>query len=218
MSESVFVVKFSVESEAYQAFSELKNAALTNDYVISQAFLVKNDGGKIIKKDEFDTGIETVNDMSAGSLIGALVGIIGGPTGMLLGMSTGMLVGSTVDAMDSVDNSLLISQVSSTVTEGETAILLLVSEIQEGSFIAAMGKYLTTVFKFDAGEVAEEVAQAVELERQLRKEARQKMFAEKKAEHKENVEEQKEKIHAYFEYLKEYGKSTDTKIDPMILD
>lgn len=30
MSENVFVVKFSVESEACQAFSELKNAALTN--------------------------------------------------------------------------------------------------------------------------------------------------------------------------------------------
>lgn len=45
MSENVFVVKFAVESEAYQAFSELKFAALTNDYVISQAFLVKNQGG-----------------------------------------------------------------------------------------------------------------------------------------------------------------------------
>ena len=31
MSENVFVVKFSVESEACQAFPELKNAVLTND-------------------------------------------------------------------------------------------------------------------------------------------------------------------------------------------
>ena len=49
MSENVFVVKFAVESEAYQAFAELKAAALTNDYAISQAFLVKNEGGKLEK-------------------------------------------------------------------------------------------------------------------------------------------------------------------------
>ena len=218
MSESVFVVKFAVESEAYQAFSELKTAAITNDYVISQAFLVKNEGGKIIDKDEFDTGIETVNDMGAGSLIGALVGIIGGPTGMLLGMGTGLLIGGAVDTLDIADNNLLINQVSSSVNEGETAILMLISETNEGAFTAFMSKYLTTVFKFDAGEVAEEVEKAAELERRLRKEAREQMLAEKKAEQKENIEQQKARIHAYFEYLKEYGESTDAQIDPKLLD
>lgn len=215
MSENVFVVKFSVESEAYQAFSELRSASLTNDYVISEAFLVRNEGGKIIDKDVFDSGIETTNDISAGTLIGTLVGIIGGPTGMLLGMGTGMLVGSAFDAIDIADNSLLIGQVSSSVEDGETAIILLVSETNEGSFTQAMSKYHTTVLKFDAAEVAEEVEEAMKLELQLRKEASQKMLEAKKAEHKENVEMQKSRIHAYFDYLKDFYESPDEDKKPV---
>ena len=216
MSESVFVVKFNVESEAYQAFSELKSAALTNDYVISQAFLVKNDGGRLVQKDEFDTGIETTNDMGAGALIGALVGVIGGPVGVLLGASYGMMVGSTVDVMDITDNSLLINQVASSVAEGESALLLLASEINEGSFTSAMEKFSVTVTKFDAGEVAEEVEKAIELERQMKKEALQQMLQDKKAEHKEKIAAHKAKIKADFEELKKNG--INTNIDPMILD
>ena len=216
MSESVFVVKFNVESEAYQAFAELKSAALTNDYVISQAFLVKNDGGRLVQKDEFDTGIETTNDMGAGALIGALVGVIGGPVGVLLGASYGMMVGSTVDAMDITDNSLLINQVASSVAEGESALLLLASEINEGSFDHAMEKFSVTVTKFDAGEVAEEVEKAIELERQMKKEALQQMLQDKKAEHKEKIAAHKAKIKADFEELKKNG--INTNIDPMILD
>jgi len=216
MSENVFVVKFQVESEAYQAFSELKAAAITDDYAISQAFLVKNEGGKIIEKDEFDTGIESTNDMGAGALIGALVGVIGGPAGMLLGAGYGLLVGGTVDALDITDNSLLINQVASSVAEGETALLLLVSETNEGSFTRDMGKFLTTVFKYDAAEVAEEVETAVEMERKMRKEARQQMLEAKKAEHKENVEIRRAKIHQDFESMK----NTDIRSDigPMMLD
>jgi len=215
MSESVFVVKFAVESEAYQAFSELKAAALTNDYVISQAFLVKNEGGKLVEKDEFDTGIETTNDMGAGALIGALVGVIGGPVGVLLGAGYGMVVGSTVDAMDITDNSLLINQVASSVAEGESALLLLASEINEGSFTRAMEKFSAAVTKFDAGEVAEEVEKAIELEHQMKKEALLKMLEEKKADHKEKIEAHKARIKADFEELKKNGLNNT---DPMILD
>ena len=215
MSESVFVVKFAVESEAYQAFSELKAAALTNDYVISQAFLVKNEGGKLVEKDEFDTGIETTNDMGAGALIGALVGVIGGPVGVLLGAGYGMVVGSTVDAMDITDNSLLINQVSSSVAEGESALLLLASEINEGSFTRAMEKFSAAVTEFDAGEVAEEVEKAIELEHQMKKEALLKMLEEKKTDHKEKIEAHKARIKADFEELKKNGLNNT---DPMILD
>ena len=219
MSESVFVVKFAVESEAYQAFAELKSAALTNEYVVSQAFLVKNEGGKLVEKDEFDSGIETANDTGAGALIGALFGVIGGPVGVLLGAGYGMMVGSTVDAVDIADNSLLINQVASSVAEGETALLLLASEIEEGSFEKSQEKFTVTVTKFDAGEVAEEVEKAVELERQMKQEAFQKMMEDKKAEHKARVEEHKAKIASDFDQLKRKLESAPKPdIDPMILD
>ena len=79
-----------------------------------------------------------------------------------------------------------------------------------------MNKYLTTIFKFDAAEVAEEVEAAAEMEQKMRKEARQQMLEAKKAEHKENVEIRRAKIHQDFESMK----NTDIRSDigPMMLD
>ena len=219
MSENVYVVKFGVESEAYQAFAELKNAALTNDYIVSQAYLVKNEGGKLAVKDQFDTGIETADDTGAGTLVGALVGVIGGPVGVLLGAGYGIMVGGAMDAIDITDNVLMINQVSSSVAEGESALLLLASEINEGTFEKSLDKFAVIVSKFDAGEVAEEVDKAVQLERQMQKEAFQKMLEDKKAESKTKIAERQAKIAAHFEELKKKAASKPAvDFDPRLLD
>lgn len=219
MSENVFVVKFAVESEAYQSFAELKSAALTKEYVVFQAYLVKNEGGKLVEKDNFDTGIESMNDMGAGALVGALLGVIGGPVGVLLGTSYGMMVGGTIDAIDIADNALLINQVSSAIAEGETALLMLVSENSEDSFAKCFDKFNTTISKFDAGEVVEEVEEAIKLERQMRKEALQKMHEEKKEARKDKIEAHKAKIKSDFEELKKKVESVNvSEIDPKLLD
>ncbi|SFC50135.1 hypothetical protein [Ruminococcus albus] len=55
MAESIFVVDFKVESEAYQALSELKANPVNDSYTASSAFVVKNENGHIIPKDSFDT-------------------------------------------------------------------------------------------------------------------------------------------------------------------
>ena len=102
MKESVITVNFDVESEAYQALSEIKRHPDGSGYFVSAASLIKKENGHIVLKDGFDTGIDTTDDAAYGSLIGSLVGILGGPLGVLFGGSMGALVGSTVDADDAM--------------------------------------------------------------------------------------------------------------------
>ena len=65
--------KFCVESEGFQALSELKARSVTNDYVVSQAIIAKNTEGSIKTLDGFDTGAQTSNDTAVGGLIGFLL-------------------------------------------------------------------------------------------------------------------------------------------------
>lgn len=44
--ENIIIVSFDVESEAYQAMTELRKNALNENYVVSQAVLAKNNDGK----------------------------------------------------------------------------------------------------------------------------------------------------------------------------
>lgn len=95
--------KFCVESEGFQAFSELKARSVTNDYVVSQAIIAKNTEGSIKTLDGFDTGAQTSNDTAVGGLIGFLLSIAGGPLGMMIMGGYGALIGSAVDWSDAAE-------------------------------------------------------------------------------------------------------------------
>lgn len=200
--ESVFVVKFNVQSEAFQALTELRQQPANDDFVVSQACLVNKKDGRITMLDQFDTGMESVNDTGTGTMIGALVGILGGPIGVLLGASYGAMVGSVMDTADILDNASLIEQVCGTIDDDETALIALVSEQKTESFDEAMKKFDTEVKWFDAGEVAAEVEKAYELERQMKKEALKQLRDEKKEDFKQKVEDQRKKISEGFDNLK----------------
>lgn len=200
--ESIFVIKFKVQSEAFQALSELRQQPVNENFIVSQAYLVNKKEGQITVLDRFDTGLETANDTGVGTVIGALVGIMGGPIGVLLGASYGALVGSTVDAADSLDNASLIEQVCGSINDGETAVIALASEKNVETFDAAMRKFDTEVKWFDAGEVSAEVQKAYELELQMQKEARRKLREEKKEDFLQKVETQRKKIADDFEEFK----------------
>ena len=200
--ENIFVVNFKVESEAYQAMTEMRQDPVNDSCTVSQAFLVKKSGTQVSVLDEFDTGIETANDSGIGGLVGSLVGIVGGPLGILLGGSLGFMVGNLVDASDALDNASLIEKVCEAISDGETAMIALVSEKTPESFGARLGKFNADVLSFDAAEVAAEVAEAEELEREMQKEARKKLREEKKEAFEKKVDEQRKKIGESFENLK----------------
>ena len=125
VSENVLVVNFKRDSQAYQAFSELKEAFVDNNYFISQAAIVKKEDGEIVVKDQVERLEKSVDDTLKGGLIGGLVGLLAGPVGALVGGGVGALIGEAKDTDDSWKDFAVMDRVSECVAEGETVLLLL---------------------------------------------------------------------------------------------
>ncbi|MBQ2679677.1 MAG: hypothetical protein IJF98_05740 [Firmicutes bacterium] len=202
MAESIIVANFEVESEAYQAFSDLKRTCVNSQYIISQMCVLKNEGGKIIDKDYFDSGAETANDTRKGTLVGALIGVLGGPIGVILCGSMGYLIGKTKDIVDIEKNASLIERVCELIPEGTTSVVALAWEDGENAINGKLNNFSVKSARFDAAEVAEEVEQAVELQKKMEKEARKKLREEKKEAAKQKIEERRAKIKEDFEKRK----------------
>ena len=201
MNENLILVNYQVESEAYQALSELKHDCANANYRISQAVIVKRKNGQLNTMDGFISGKEANDDTMAGGLIGGLVGILGGPIGVLLGGSVGMLIGGAVDAGDIVKETSLIEKAGDSIADGETAIILLAQEEYETALTAKLNQFDVTITRLDAAEVAAELEHAREVERQMLREAREKLRGEKTEAFKETVAKKREELKTWFSHL-----------------
>ena len=201
MNENLVLVNYKVESEAYQALSELKRDTANANYTISQAAIVKRENGQLNTMDGFINGKDANDDTVTGSLIGGLVGILGGPIGILLGGSVGMLIGGAVDASGLVKDASLLEKAGDSIAEGETAIILLAQEEYETALTAKLNDFDVTITRFDAAEVAAEVEHAREVERQMAKETREKLREEKTEAFKETVAKKSEELKNWFTHL-----------------
>ena len=201
MNENLVLVNYKVESEAYQALSELKRDTANANYTISQAVIVKRENGQLNTMDGFINGKDANDDTVTGSLIGGLVGILGGPIGILLGGSVGMLIGGAVDASGIVKDASLLEKAGDSIAEGETAIILLAQEEFETALTAKLNDFDVTITRFDAAEVAAEVEHAREVERQMAKETREKLREEKTEAFKETVAKKSEELKNWFTHL-----------------
>ena len=200
--ENIIIVNFNVESEAYQALTELKSKAITENYVISQALLVKNTDGKIDTLDAFDTGVETRNDTRMGGLIGSLLGIAGGPLGMVIMGGYGALIGSAVDWGDAAQNASLMEHVLDCVTEDKAVLIVVVQEEAASAFDANFEKFQAEVTRFDAAEVAAEVAEAQRVQEEMAREAKKQLREAKKNDRRQAIEERRNKIKTHFSEVK----------------
>ena len=204
--DNIIMAVFPVESEAYQAFSELKRDPSGNSFLVSQAVLVKKDGKDLRTCETFDTGAESADDTLRGGLIGACIGILGGPVGMLLGMSLGGLTGAAVDSGDMIHNASLLETIAGKLTEGTVAILALTQEDEAVAVDSKFTKFNATISRYDAAAVEEEIEAADKAQRELAKETREKLRAEKSAERKARVEQLRQKLKGDFEALKDKAK------------
>ena len=206
MSENILIVNYKVESEAYQALSELKRETSNSNYTISQAVIIKRESGKLEIQDGFNADASMGDDTWTGSLLGSLVGVLGGPLGVLLGGSVGMMIGGAVDASDAAKNASLIEKAGDCITEGETAIILLAQEEYETALTAKLNHFDVTITRMNAAEVAAEVEHAREVERQMARDAREKMRAEKTETFKAGVAKKSEELKEWFANLGKNGK------------
>lgn len=196
MAENIVIATFPVESEAYQALSELKRETSNANYTIYQAVVVKKVSDRLNMRDGFDTGKET-DDTWNGGLIGGLIGILG----VLLGGSVGMLIGSAVDTGDVAANISLLEQAGDCMTEGETAMLLLAREDYETALTAKLNAFHANITRMDAAEVAAEVEHAQEVQKKLAKEARANLREERSNNFKATVAKKREEIKSWFDSL-----------------
>lgn len=200
--ENVVMVLFDVESEAYQAFAELKREIMNPVYTISQMGLVKKQYGHIVPCDGFDSGADTMDDTAIGGLIGGFAGILGGPLGMLFGGSIGMLVGSIKDASDAGQDLSMLECVSKKMQDNQVGLIALVQEDDESRFNSNVAKFQTEILRWDAAVIAAEVEEARKLEKEMQRTAKERMREQKKEKIKQDLDEKRSKIHADFEAFK----------------
>lgn len=200
--ENVILAVFAEESQAYEAFSQLKGDAVNADFSILEMAVVRNEDGRIVEADGFDSGVDTSDNTLIGGLVGGIVGILGGPWGILLGGSVGLLAGSIVDTSDATEDASLLEQGTHMLGVGRTAVIALVQEADEQGFNSRLADYGCTITRWDAAVVADEVEHAQEAQRQMAKEARERMHAHKRAERKQAIEEKRAAIKERFERLK----------------
>ena len=198
MEKNIIVTVFKVESEGFQAFTELKQSAAGETYFVNAAALVKKEKDTCTVLDGFDTGVSTKNDTVIGGAIGMLLGVLGGPVGMLLGASYGALVGMNVDAADTLYGASMLEQIADKLDDGIVAIVALAGEESQDTLDGLMSKFDTVIARFDAEAVAEEVDEAYEMQYELARQARMKLRKEKKEKIQEDLKENMETLSANF--------------------
>ena len=199
--ENVVTAIFDVESEAYKAFTEIRNKPFGAGYTVAEASLLKHEGDSIVVADAFDAAGITSDDTATGMIVGSLIGILGGPLGVLLGASAGALIGSAFDSDDAIDSASMLEVTAAKLYENEVAIVALVQE-DEPAFDAAFEGYKTTVMRHYATDVLGEVDRARESQAEMENQLRQQLRAEKKEERAEKREERKDKIQGKFDGIK----------------
>ena len=208
-TQNIVVGIFEVESEAYQALTQLKQYPGDEKSYVSTAALVKKENGTLRTLDGFDTGSNTADDMAIGGLVGALFGVLGGPIGVLLGGSYGMLIGSAFDADDALSNASMLEQISGKLEDDEVAIIALAYEEDEAILDQKLNGFKTVIARFDAAAVAAEVEEAQMMADEMARQARQELRDEKKAARKEKRAEKKAKMSADWEGFKEKFRKKD---------
>ena len=164
VAENVLVVNFKKESQAYQAFTELKEDFVDDNYFISQAAIVKKEDGEIVVKEQEERLEKGVDDTLKGGLIGGLVGLLGGPLGALVGGGVGALIGEIKDTGDALKDFSVMDRVSECVAEGETVLLLLADEKGGDVLTEKLKAYDATVARFATDDVVKEIERAEKAE------------------------------------------------------
>ncbi|AQP41308.1 membrane protein [Streptococcus gallolyticus] len=197
--ENIIVSIFRIESEAFQAFSELKQFGQTEKTKLAQVSIVKSENGIIKVKDSFDLTDSLGSDYFKGGVIGGLVGILGGPLGILLGFTAGGTIGASIGADKELANSTLITTVSENLINGEVAIIALVQESDESVLNAIFEKYQVHIARWDVATVAAEIESALEIQQDLAHQAKARLIADKKEARREKFDKLKSDIREKFQ-------------------
>ena len=193
---NVISVAFDDDSKAYTALTALKQLETQGRLTVEgAAVVVRGDDGEIDVKDKVGLSDELVGTVSGGAL-GLLIGILGGPLGVLLGGSYGLLVGSAFDIGKADATESVLSQISSSVRRGRTALLAQVNEQSPEIVDTAMAELGGTVLRRPVADVEAEMAAAEKAEREAKREATKELMRGRREHSKEQVQSKLQELKA----------------------
>lgn len=183
MAKKVIVANFEYNSQAYQAFSEVKKVATRGQLKIEQMAVVKhsNDGNHKFSIEDFFDPTGSLGT-STGGMIGMLIGVLVSPLAILLGWFGGSLIGATKDAKELSTAQTIFEYLVSQISEGKTGLIVIAEETDNRPLNEVIMQELGGgISRFDFEEVEEEIKNANEVTNKT-KESSLKFWKEK---HKE---------------------------------
>jgi uncharacterized membrane protein len=184
---NVISVAFEDDRNAYGALTALKQLDTQGRLKVEAAAVVaRGDDGKIDVKDQVGD-VDYLGAVSGGTL-GLLLGIIGGPLGVLLGGSYGLLVGSLFDLGEAGETESVLSQISTSVKPGRTALLAQVTEQSPEVVDTAMATLGGTVLRRAVDDVEAEMAAAEKAQFEAQREADKELMRGRREHTKEQTQ------------------------------
>ena len=195
---SVIAVSFQDDGDAYKALTVLEELESQHRVDVLEAVVVtRGEDGQVVAKDRVESS--SMPGTATGGLTGLLIGVIGGPLGMLIGGTYGLLVGSLFDVYDAGTADSALSEISSSVKIGHTALLAVVDEQSPEVVDAAMSDLGGTVARRPQAVVEAEIAAAEDAQNTAKREARKELHRAQREQDKATVDaklgELKAKLH-----------------------
>jgi uncharacterized membrane protein len=185
MQDNVVVLTFAEDSKAYQALSELKQAALQERVQVRNAAVITRDTAGAFKVQDGAGDGSVLNAPWVGTLVGSIVGLLGGPLGVLLGAASGALLGSAVSLDKAGLRASLLDQMLTAIPPGSTALIATVGEYADEVVNDVAAKLGGFVLRRPAEAVLAEVEAAQDAEKAAAKEARRVLHDQQKDEWKD---------------------------------
>ena len=184
---NVISVAFEDDCNTYAALTALKQLNTQGQLNLeAAAVVVRGDDGKLDVKDQVGD-VDYVGTASGGTL-GLLIGILGGPLGVLVGGTYGLMVGSLFDLGEAEETESVLSQISTSVRPGRTALLAQVTEQSPEVMDTAMTGLGGTVLRRPVDEVEAEIAVAEQAQREATREANKELMRGRRERTKEQVQ------------------------------
>jgi uncharacterized membrane protein len=197
--DSVLVVGFKENNQAYEGFSVLKSLSDKQQLTARSAAVVERDQkGALQIKDSFDsdTGVAT----AGGGFLGMLLGVIGGPVGMVLGLTGGALAGGSFELDRADEQDEVLTQLNAAINPGHTVVIAQVNEPTTQTLDKAMGELGGVVVRRSEADVLTELDAAQDAADAAQQAARKAVREKKKAEIKEKREDRIAALKAKFSH------------------